>query len=87
LRFGRSIEARLGVEEPGYQVPDEPADVAREQPRGALGAIEIIGGLVFPLAGFIFAVMRFSDEEIGRGLACALIAVLGSAAWVIVLTI
>jgi hypothetical protein len=77
----------LGVEEPGYQVPDEPADVALEQPRGALGAIEIVGGLVFPLAGIIFAVMRFSDEEIGRGLACVSIAALGCAAWVIVLMI
>jgi hypothetical protein len=75
-----SIESRHGVDEPGYESPvDEPITLADHH--GPVGYLEIIGSFVLPIAGVIFAIMRFTDEEIGSGLACLLVGALGFACW------
>lgn len=71
-----SIESKYGVHEPGYEPPvDEPIKLSEDH--GPIGSLEIIGSFMLPIAGVIFAIMRFTDEEIGSGLACLLVGALG----------
>ena len=79
MKFLRSIESKHGVELPGYEPPvEEEPTFSDDEP---FGALEIIGSFVFPIAGIVFAIMRFADEEIGPGLACLLIGALGFVCW------
>ena len=84
--FG-SIEARHGVDEPGYRLPvDEPVALIREDRRG-VGPLEIVGSLLIPIAGLVFAIMRLSDDEVGPGFACLLVGVVGAFCWRLVLSV
>jgi hypothetical protein len=83
--FG-SIEGRHGIDRPGYEPPvDEP--VTLDDDRGPVGPIEIIGSFLVPIAGFVFAVMRFADDEVGPGLACLLVGALGFACWTLAIIV
>jgi hypothetical protein len=80
----KSIEGRHGVNEPGYEPPrDEP--VALHEGDKHVGPVEIIGSLLVPIAGIVFAIMRFADNEVGPGLACLLTGIVGMAGWLAVL--
>jgi len=84
MRLLGSIENKHGVNEPGYEAPvDEPVTV--EDHHGPIGYLEIIGSFVVPIAGVIFAIMRFADDEVGPGLACLLVGALGFACWWVLL--
>lgn len=80
MRVLRSIEDKHGVELPGYEAPVEEEPTPADH-RGPLGPLEIIGSFVIPIAGIVFAIMRFADEEIGPGLACLLIGAVGFVFW------
>lgn len=77
--FG-SIEDRHGVDEPGYE-PPAPEHAQIVEHKDKFGAVEIIGCLLIPIGGVIFAIMRFADEEVGAGLACLLMGALSAAGW------
>lgn len=78
--FG-SIESKHGVNEPGYEPPvDEPITLADDR-GGPVGYLEIIGSFMMPIAGVVFAIMRFVDNEVGPGLACLLVGAVGFACW------
>jgi hypothetical protein len=80
VRLLGSIENKHGVNEPGYEAPVvEPATITDHH--GPIGYLEIIGSFVMPIAGVVFAIMRFADNEVGPGLACLLVGVLGFACW------
>jgi hypothetical protein len=81
--FG-SIEKKTGVEEPGYEPPidDAPVEAPDET---SFGWLEVIGSLLIPIAGVVFAIMRFVREEVGKGLACLLLALIGFYVWTLVL--
>jgi len=77
--FG-SIEDKHGVHDPAYEPPVEQAASIIEHKDG-FGALEIIGCLLIPIGGVVFAIMRFADEEVGAGLACLLMGALSAAGW------
>jgi hypothetical protein len=80
MRLFRSIEEKHGVDQPGYA----PALECSYEPRPEdhrVGATEILGSLIIPIAGLVFAIMRFADDEVGPGLACLLTGAIGTAVW------
>jgi hypothetical protein len=84
MRLFGSIEDRHGVDEPDYELPvDEPVAIPEEDKR--VGPLEIIGSLVIPPAGVVFAIMRFASNEVGPGFACLLTGIVGWFCWTIVL--
>lgn len=84
MGWGRSIEDRHGVDAPDYEPPAEAVIEIPEEATG-FGALEVVGSILMPIAGIGFAILRFSDEEIGRGLACLLLAGLGVSIWAVAL--
>jgi hypothetical protein len=58
---------------------------AIERESNKVGALEIVGSLALPIAGVVFAMMRFVDNEVGPGLACLLAGIVGWSCWMLAL--
>lgn len=83
--FG-SIEDKHGVNEPGYTpTVDEPIQLADD--KGPIGVLEIVGSVLVPIAGVVFAIMRFADNEVGPGIACLLMSMIGWFCWAIAILV
>lgn len=80
----RTIETRRGVEDPAYQPPERAPDVGLPDETG-FSALELAASLVFPFAAVVFAVLRFSREQVGKGLALLLIGLVSTGLWTLLL--
>ncbi len=75
----KSIEERAGVNQEGYQPPVDQAVV--EAPCKAFDWIDVLWCLIFPPFGVVAAIKRLIREEVGPGLAYLVLAVVGFAAY------
>lgn len=83
----RGIEAKTGVHEYGYEVPnDEPDDggVSREW-GDALTGTEVFASIVLPISGVGFAIWRFGRGNIGPGFANVLLFLVCTFVWALIL--